>query len=149
MTKKELSQLFYLNKEIKMQKEQIAEIERLLAKAQKAKADSVQGSSPTFPFCKKSILLAGLDGAGIEACFKYRDKIEELKRLLEANQQKLVAEYDRINRYIQSVEDSMIRQILTLRYVDGFCWQHIAVTIGGNNTADGIRIKHDRFIARI
>lgn len=40
---------------------------------------------------------------------------------------------------IASIDDSVSRMALEMRYLDGWSWAHIAAEIGGGNTADGIR----------
>jgi hypothetical protein len=55
-------------------------------------------------------------------------------------------ELNRLNRYIESVTDSQMRIILSLRYVNGLNWVHIAMSLGGGNTPDGERKAHDQFL---
>ena len=77
---------------------------------------------------------------------KYAAEIADLKNLIALNIQKCWYEMNRLNRYIDSVEDSQMRQILTLRYIKQYSWYKIANEIGGNNTADSIRMMHNRFL---
>ena len=51
-----------------------------------------------------------------------------------------------INRYVENIDDSLIRQIIILRHVNGLTWEQVAASIGGNNTADSVRMMHDRFL---
>ena len=48
-------------------------------------------------------------------------------------------------RYIQSVEDSQMRMILTLRYVRGLTWQKVAYEIGEKDEQYPRR-KHNAFL---
>ena len=41
-----------------------------------------------------------------------------------------------------------IRQIISLKYVDGLTWEQVAASIGGGNTADGVRMIHNRFLGK-
>ena len=52
-----------------------------------------------------------------------------------------------MGRFIQSVEDSQMRIILTLRYVQGFSWQKIAYAIGEHDEQYPRR-KHNAFLEK-
>lgn len=128
MTKSELSQLFYLNREIEREQERLASLEEA------ATDTSVKISGMPF--------VGGMsDKTAIAA------EIADAKAIIKAKQIAAVAEYNRLIRYINSVNDSFIRQILGLRYIDGKSWQGIANEIGGN-TADSIRMAHNRFLRK-
>jgi len=58
MTKKELSQLRYLNKEIGLLKQQIEEAEQLTAI--NAASDVVEGSNPVWPYQKRTFHIEGV-----------------------------------------------------------------------------------------
>lgn len=130
MTKKELSQLYYLKKEIKQQQRRIAELEAVATN------------------CSTNI--TGLpSGNGVsDKIGDYAAQIADLKALLDLNLKKCFYELNRLDRFIQSVEDPLLRQILTCRFVNGYSWRKIACTIGGPNTPDGLRIKMMRFLER-
>ena len=128
MTKKELSQLYYLKKEIKEQQRRIAELEAVAINC--------------------STKITGLPtGKGIsDKIGNYAAQIADLKALLDLNLKKCFYELNRLERFIQSIEDPILRQIMTFRFVNGYSWIKIAYTIGGSNTPDGIRIKVMRFL---
>lgn len=48
--------------------------------------------------------------------------------------------------YINGIEDSHTRRILSMRYIDGLTWKQIAKNIGGGNTEDAVRKAADRFL---
>ena len=129
MTKKELSQLYYLKKEIKEQQRRIAELETLAINC--------------------STKITGLPtGTGIsDKIGNYAAQIADLKALLDLNLKKCFYELNRIDRFIQSVEDSQIRIILTLRYIQGLSWQKIAYAIGEHDEQYPRR-KHNNFIEK-
>lgn len=122
MTKKELSQLYYLNKEIQH------EIDKL---------NELRGS--------KNINIS--NGWYKDVTSEKAVRIIDLESNLNANIQKYREQANRINNYIQSINDSYIRQILTLRYINHLPWRQIARSIG-NNTEDSVRKAHDRFLAK-
>lgn len=94
MTKKKLSQLYYLKKEIRQQQKRLQELET------------------TATSCTSKI--TGIPhGMGInDKISKYAAQIADLKGLLDLNLKRCFC----INRFIESVEDSEMRIILTLRY---------------------------------
>lgn len=127
MTKKELSQLYYLKKEIKEQQRRLAELEE------------------TATNCSAKI--TGLpSGRGIsDKTGNYAAQIADLKALLDLNIKKCFCELNRLNRYIQSVDDSQMRTILRLRYIQGLTWQRIAFEIGEHDEQYPRR-KHNAFL---
>lgn len=74
--------------------------------------------------------------------------IAEQRDLVELKVRQLVIEYNRLSRYIASVGDSLTRQILALRYIDGLSWLQVANRIGGGNTADSVKKQCYRFLEK-
>ncbi|NLZ54653.1 MAG: RNA polymerase subunit sigma-24 [Thermoanaerobacteraceae bacterium] len=140
MTKKELSQLRYLNKEIELLKKQIAEAEYAIEK--RTAVDTVSGSNSEWPYQRRTFRIEGIDMKW------YEKRLKRLKRKLKRRLEELMEKREEIEEYISTVPDSLIRQILTLRYVNGLSWQQIAVHVGGGNTADSVRMMHNRFLKK-
>lgn len=128
MTKKELSKLYWLNREIAEDKRRLAELE-------------VAAVSPTAKITGLPHATGAHDKIGNMAIL-----IAEQRSMIELKMQQSVIEYRRITRYIDSIDDVQMRMILSLRYVNGLSWQQVAYSVGGNNTADGVRKAHDRFL---
>lgn len=105
MTKHELSKLIYLNKEIEYLKMRITELECAAASQQMR----ITGMPRAIGFSDKVA--------------SYTVEIAELKELLDLNLRKFFRELNRLKRYIESIEDSEIRMIMTLRYVNGLSWR--------------------------
>ena len=53
-----------------------------------------------------------------------------------------------IKSYIQSCPESYMRQILTLRYIEGYSWDKVAFKTGGRNKGDTIRKMAERYIQK-
>ncbi len=138
MTKEELSQLRYLHKEIELLKQQIADAEKNMAEY--SASDVVTGSNPVWPYQKRSFHIEGI------AVPEYEKKLKRLKRKLQRRINELMDMREELEEYIDTVQDSLIRQILILRYVNGLSWQQVAASIGGGNTADSVRMIHNRFL---
>ena len=128
MANKELSKLYHLKKEIEMQRKRLYELETI------AKSCSVR--------------ITGMPhGTGIsDKVGKYASQIADLKCLLDLNLKKCFFELNRLTEYIQSVDDSLVRQIMTYRYIHGFSWQKTASSVGGNNTSDSLKKKLYRYL---
>jgi len=129
MTKKELSQLYWLGREIEEQQRRLAELETLATSCTSRITGMPHGTGV-------SDRLAG-----------YVAEIADLRSLIDLNLKKCFYELNRLTRYINGIEDSQIRQILSLRYINGLSWQKIAFTIGGN-TADSVKMTAYRFLQK-
>ena len=130
MTKKELSQLYYLNREIEEQQRRLTELE----------AGAISCNATITGMTKAS----GVS----DKIAKYAVEIADLKALLDLNLKKCFYELNRLNRYINSIDDSQIRIILALRYINGLSWRQVAFSIGGGKSEDGVRKAHERFLAK-
>lgn len=130
MNKKELSQLYYLKKEIACKQEQLA---RLEAEAERTTAQ-----------------LTGMPATSGEKdkVGKMAAEIADIKAVLDCKVQEYYSGMNRLIRYIDSIDDSLTRQIMTLRYVELLPWQQVADRIGGGNTEDSVKQTHSRFLRR-
>lgn len=130
MTIKELSKLYWLNREIERDK---ARLEELYTKAISS-SQTITGM-PHVPGIT--------DKVG-----RYSGEIADLRGIIEANIQRCFYELNRLNRYIDNVDDPQMRMILSLRFVNGLPWQQVAASIGGSNTADSVRMMCKRFLEK-
>lgn len=127
MTKKELSQLYYLNQEITRLQSRIYELETA--------ATSTTRRITGMPF-----------GCGItDKTGRYATELTELKNELEGKLTECARELRRLTNYINSIEDSEMRQIMTLRYINGMSWQRVAFSINRYDEQYPRR-KHNRFL---
>lgn len=127
MTKKELSQLYYLNREIEQEKRRKHELEDAATNT----ASKISGLPHVSGISDKTAIAA---------------EIADCEKIIEAKIQQSVAEYNRLNRYILSIDDSLIRQIMQYRFISGLSWTQVAFRIGGDNTADGVRMICNRWL---
>lgn len=100
---------------------------------------AVRGSDSEFPYTQHTMSVQGV--------MSTKDNVRLLSRLDRLTKQK-----EEIENFIDSIEDSLIRRIFTEKYITGSCkrkWIQVAMIIGGNNTADGIRKIHDRYFKKI
>lgn len=122
MTLKELSQLYYLNREIEMDRKRLDAL----------KERAASPGTPNLDGMPKSL---GCDNR-LE---RYVAEIIDLEAIISAKITQCLHERSRIERYIADIPDSLTRQIFTHRFVDGLSWVQVAFSVGGGNTEDGVR----------
>ncbi len=130
MTLKELSQLYYLNREIEMDQHRLRELELKALPGAQVITGMPHGSS-----------VADIVG-------RYAAEIADLRGIIEAKHQQCLYERSRLERYIAGIDDSLLRQIFTYRFVNGLPWLQVAACIGGGNTADSVRVACNRYIEK-
>lgn len=141
MTIHELNQLRYLDREIQLLRERIAEL--------RAEAERVTPSVTTYINEKKeTCVLPKTGGAGL-----HRDKMADMVAAIIEEEQQLEElcerrrqEKARLMQFINDIPDSLTRQIFILRFVDGKSWNAVADGIGGGNTENSVRMKVFRYL---
>lgn len=124
MTREELKQIYYLNKEVKMWQK---ELERLQCMSL-IKGQQITGM-PHVPGVSDKVgdLVATM--ADIEVII--RGKLAEIQM-----------QRKRIIEYIDSIDDSLLRQIMFLRNVSCMTWGQVATEL--NTTVDSVKLKYSR-----
>ncbi|WP_418972637.1 RNA polymerase subunit sigma-24 [Allofournierella sp.] len=140
MTKKELSQLAALNREVAMYDKQIERLQTQI-NAERT-SDTVHGSSPAFPFVLHSISLNGISDNVTTRKLQAKLSIAIGQAMLA--RERCVDEYNRLMGEIAKERDSITRQVLTYRYINGLTWPQVAAHIGGGMTPDGARMIANR-----
>lgn len=134
MRKHQLKQLRHLKSEIKLLKKQIEDLDYTIT------SDVVRGSMPYFPYIEQKIRITGI------SYDDYKRRLSRLRRRLQRRLDELMELVEETNEYIHTIDDSLIRQILSLRYINGLTWEQVAAHIGGGNTADSVRMMHNRYL---
>jgi hypothetical protein len=111
LNKQELSQCYYLNKEIKQLEKELQEL----------------GGKEYKP-----VNLTGMphSSAIADDVAKLATQRAELHKLISLKLEECMIARARIERYINNVEDSEMRMILRLRHINGLGWLQIAMHIG-------------------
>lgn len=127
MTLDKLSQLYYLNKEIKLEEKRLEEL--------KSAAIDTSAKITGLPYVGKISDKTAIAG-----------DIAESKNIIENRIEKSVKEYTNINSFIAEIDDCLMRQILRHRFIDGFSWQKVAMSVGGNNTEGSVKMIFYRYL---
>ena len=128
MTKRRLEQYSSIKAEITELKAKIKEREKSQL------TDTVTGSSPEYPFTKHTVTIKGVD---------YGDDF--LTQRLEEKMFLLDEECAYIEKWLDTVEDSLIRRIVRWKYIEGKTWQQVAFRIGKHDEQYP-RKKIDKFL---
>lgn len=128
MTLRELSQLYYLNREIEMDQRRLQELEAKVLPGAQVITGMPHGSGVT-------------DIVG-----RYGAEIADLRGIIEAKHQQCLYERSRLERYIAGIDDSLLRQIFTYRFVNGLPWNQVAACVGGWNTPEGVKKRVFRYL---
>ena len=80
----------------------------------------------------------------IEAQSGWIEKKSEIGNKISNKYDELYKKIDEALDYIQKIEDSEIRQILTYRYIDGLTWEQTGQSM--NYSWETVRKKHDKFM---
>lgn len=125
MTNRELKRLRYLHRDIDRLNDRIAQLE-----------------DPSAP---------PIDGVphsgGADLTARNAVRLTVLRLRLEAARLDVMDELQKMTEYIEGIDDPLMRQIMQYRHINGLSWERVAVLIGGGNTADSVRMAHDRYLA--
>ena len=123
MTIRELSQLYYLRREIAKCEEELAELRARAMSPATAGLSNVGRKSGVVKKIEKDV-----------------EKIHQLEELVRERLHRSNVERIKLELYIAAIEDAHTRLIFEARFVRGLRWEQVADVQGGNNTADGVRM---------
>lgn len=105
--------------------------------------DSVVASDKDFPYTAHVSKVEGLpDDSDSHDNHLIRKEIERIKRLQRENDTAL----SEIREMVDSIEDEIIKAIITYRFIDGLSWRDVAQRMGGNNTEASAKMAYRRYI---
>lgn len=130
MTKEELSRYYYLDKELRHNYNKIIELETQLTHITQVLSD--------MPKCR----------AGNDKREEILDELTKIKQLYLDKVAVAEQEKNKILKYINGINDPLVRLIIHYRYIDLFSWSKVAFLVGGNNTPDSVRMLSERYIRK-
>lgn len=143
VTKKILHEYIDLQREIEETREKIVKVEKQIAKIEKQGAviDTVSGGD------------GGIQHYKIEG-FPYPEYSRK-KTLLYARQTtltnleiELMETINEIELFISQIDDSFMRRIINLRFIEKLSWGEVANRMGGANNEDNIKKAFYRFMEK-
>ena len=130
MTRDELEQIYYLNRELRVLER---ELERI---------------------CGQSLIQSPLPnsshGSGVsDKVGRLAQKRVDTEQLIRDKKSEIQHQRDKAHEYIYNIPDSLTRQVVYYRCVSLMSWKRVAYEVGGNNTPDGVRMLYNRFMDKI
>lgn len=132
MTREELSQIYYINKEIVMWEKELEHIREASLMKSKEITDMPFANTNETGDPVAELAMKMLD---IEMIIVGKKKELEYKRM-------------EILKFINDVDDSLLRMIIKYRCVDCLSWNNVAVRVGGGNTEDSCRMQFNRMFKK-
>ena len=120
MTKKELTQLYYLNREIMHDTEELVNLK--IENRGTAETEWEKRKERMIRKREKELVLK------IRSCTELRDKVKG---------------------FIDAIDDSLVRQVLHYRYSKCMTWRQVAYVIGGRNTEESVRKIAERYLKKM
>lgn len=131
MTLKELSQLYYLNREIAADQKRLDELSRTVG----APSSPPLSDMPRPPH------------SVVSKVERLAAEIVDLQAIIAARQIQCIHERARLERWINDIPDSLTRQIFQYRFAECMSWQQVAMCVGGGNTEGSVKMICYRYLA--
>lgn len=140
MTVKELSKLYWLNREVEANKRQAAELEAEI-KRDKEQLDGMRKSLDGLASPKLDGMPHGSDVSSpventvehimmLEAALtRKHDALVNLKARITTRQTLAILEQEKLERYIGTIDDPFMRLVFKYRFVDGLTWEGVAQSL--------------------
>lgn len=143
ISKEILIQYSDLQEEVKEVRERIDKTEKQIAKIEDEGnvIDSVSGGYGGIQHFK-------IEGFPNKEYSRKKALLYARKATLASLEMELMETLNQVEEFIKSVDDSRMRRIITLRFIDNLSWNKVADRIGGNNTEDSVRKAFTRFMEK-
>ena len=141
ISKEILIQYSDLQEEVKEVRERIDKTEKQITKleAEGNVVDSVSGGNGGTQHFK-------IKGFPYPEYSRKKTLLYARKATLASLEMELMETLNKVEEFIASVDDSRMRRIITLRFIDNLSWNKVADRIGGNNTEDSVKKAFYRFM---
>ena len=128
MTIYELSQLYRLKSEIEDNEQRLRQLEARLGP-----------SSPDLSGMPRG-------GGGESSTERLALELADLRAIILTQQIQLIHEQSRLERYINTIPDSLTRNVFRQRFVNGLSWMQVATRVGHGYTPDAARMLCKRYV---
>lgn len=141
ISKEILIQYSDLQEEVKEVRERIERTERQITKIEEDGnvIDTVSGGGGGIQHFK-------IEGFPYPEYSRKKTLLYARKATLASLELELMEMLNQVEEFIASVDDSRMRRIITLRFIDNLSWNKVADRIGGNNTEDSVKKAFYRFM---
>lgn len=141
ISKEILIQYSDLQEEVKEVRERIERTEMQIAKIEEDGnvIDTVSGGGGGIQHFK-------IEGFPYPEYSRKKTLLYARKATLASLELELMETLNQVEEFIASVDDSRMRRIITLRFIDNLSWNKVADRIGGNNTEDSVKKAFYRFM---
>ena len=141
ISKEILIQYSDLQEEVKEVRERIERTEKQITKIEEDGnvIDTVSGGSGGIQHFK-------IEGFPYPEYSRKKTLLYARKATLASLELELMEMLNQVEECIASVDDSRMRRIITLRFIDNLSWNKVADRIGGNNTEDSVKKAFYRFM---
>jgi hypothetical protein len=158
MTLKDLSQLYYLNREIEMNQERLAKLDYEIKadeeQLQYLELKAASPSSPSYDGMPKSPSYENRLESTVARIIELQEHIKRKKALrsdcammIQAKQILCLAERNKLERYIADLPTPLLRMIFTYRFVNGLTWDQVSECIGVKTTPDSVKKMCYRYLS--
>lgn len=143
ISKEILIQYSDLQEEVKEVHERIEKTEQQIAKIEEEGRviDTVSGGSGGIQHFK-------IEGFPYPEYSRKKTLLYARKATLASLEMELLEMLNQVEEFLVGLDDSRIRRIVTLRFVDNLSWFKVAERIGGKATADSVRMEFNRFMEK-
>lgn len=143
VSKEILIQYADLQEEVKEIRERIAKTEDQIAKIEQdgAVIDTVSGGLGNHQHFK-------IKGFPYPEYSRKKSLLYARKATLASLEAEILETLNKVEEFIAGIDDSRIRRIINLRFIENLSWNQTACRIGGNATADSIRMEFKRFMEK-
>lgn len=143
VSKEILTQYNDLQEEAKEVRERIERTEKQIARIEEEGKviDTVSGGHGGIQHFK-------IEGFPYPEYSRKKSLLYARKSILANLELELLETLNQVEKFIASVEDSRMRRIITLRFIDNLSWNKVADRIGGGNTEGSIKMAFQRFMEK-
>ena len=143
ISKEILTQYSDLQEEVKEVRNRIKSTEKQIAKIEEEGnvIDTVSGGTGGIQHFK-------IEGFPYPEYSRKKSLLYVRKATLVNLELELTETLNQVEEFIAGVEDSRIRRIITLRFIENLSWNKVADRIGGGNTEDSVKKSFYRFMEK-